>query len=118
MAEQALTSPAPNFWSSLGQLGSVTVASLTVMRLMTADLPPWAAELTKNWGPVVLVILLLVGLLFRFVPKDAVQQRFNAQQAQAASNAIIAASLQNISGAGGRLDKIEDQVVIVVNNQG
>ena len=66
------------------------------------ELPPWAVESLKQWGPAAALLLLLVW----YVPRTSVQDFISAQQNQAVALMKIGDQLQLLAATTGKLDEI------------
>ena len=66
------------------------------------DLPPWAVDSLKQWGPAAA----LLGMVVWYVPRTSVQDFISAQQDQSVALMKIGDQLQILAATTGKLDEI------------
>jgi len=86
--------------------------------LVTLDLPPWAVEMTKLWGPGFLMIVGVFGGIVYFVPRDTLPRFVVSQENVAVSMAGIKDQLQIMSGQAGQLHEIKEMLSEIQTTQG
>lgn len=85
--------------------------------LISLQLPPWAEEMARDWGPAFVLMLIFGAGFYRYVPHTAMGDFLSAQKEQAVAMTAIAISLRDISGQGGKLDEINSRLEDTLINQ-
>lgn len=97
-------------------LGGLAVL-LFGLGMFNLPLPPWALEMSKEWGPAFFLLLLLGGGLVRWLPKDAITNFITAHQSQAIAMHAMSVSLKEISGQAGKLDELKELLIEMTLDQ-
>lgn len=92
------------------------VATATTGLLLT-DLPAWMQQAAADWGPAFLILAGLAAGVVHYVPRDMVPNFVKAQQDQAVALVSVARSLHEISGQGGKIDRLQNSLDDALINQ-
>lgn len=97
---ESLKDLAKRFAPALAVGGAIVASSSGVLNF---DLPPWAIEMLKQWGP---AGVLFLGVAY-YIPRGIVKDFIIAHQEQAVAMGKIGDQLQVLNGQTGKLDEIK-----------
>ncbi len=101
-----------------GLIGTVAaLAAAAGAGLVSLDLPPWAVEMTKLWGPGFLMVLCVFGGVAYYVPRDTVPRFVQSQQDAAIALSGIKDQMQIMSGQSGQLHEIKETLSEILTHQ-
>ncbi len=81
------------------------------------DLPGWAYEMTKLWGPGFLMVFTVLSAFFYYVPRDAVQKFIVSQEGQVLALQKVGDKLEVMIGQAGKLEEIKEMLIESQVNQ-
>lgn len=94
---------ARRFAPALAVGGAIVASSSGILNF---DLPPWAIDMLKQWGP---AGVLFIGVAY-YIPRGIVKDFIIAHQAQAVAMGKIGDQLQVLTGESGKLDEIKSML--------
>lgn len=97
---------------------SLPVAAVTATAAMlTFDLPAWAQTMAANWGPAFTILAGLAAGAIHYIPRSTFPDFLQSQRDQALAMSDVARSLHEISGQGGKIDKLQSSLDDALINQ-